>query len=414
MCYLPLPKRLLLAIGFLLLLSPVSASYAVPSFSRQTGLQCSGCHTAYPQLNAFGRQFKMQGYTLAGGEMGKVNDSGFSPLATAPISLMIQATLSRLDKSPDPGTDSSQVKLPAQLSLFYAGRISDRIGAFTQITAEEGESFSQDNTDIRYADQSRLADKPLSYGVSLNNSPTVQDPWNSTPTWSFPWFEAGYEYGSPDTLIGSLGGSVAGLTAYGFWNQHIYAEAGFYRASNTGGDISANAIDNNAPYWRLAYASDGGELNWMVGMFGMVGDVYDPTESTSSITDSGFDSQLQWMLDNNQSVTVDASYIHEAQPHGEDLNNTMLNATWYPDPTWGLTVGYRGTLSSSHAQAPDDDYRWAEAGDLDSDAFQLQLNYMPSLNTRFALQYTAYAKQNGSSHNASDNNQVMAGGWVVF
>ena len=414
MRHLYLLRRLLSAIAAVLLFTQASSSYAVPSFARQTGLQCSSCHSAYPQLTAFGRQFKMQGYTLAGGDMGKVNNSGFSPLATAPISLMIQATWSGIKKAPDANTDSSQVDLPAQLSLFYAGRITDKLGAFAQITAEQGQSFSQDNTDIRYADQTRLGDKPLTYGVTLNNNPTVQDPWNSTPVWSFPWFEAGYGYETPDTLISSLGGSVAGLTAYGFWNNHIYAEAGGYQASNTGADLSANAIDNTAPYWRFAYTSDAGSLNWMVGTFGLDGNVFDLSEQTASITDTGLDTQLQWMLANAQTLTLDASYIHEAQPHSEHLNNSMVNLTWYFDATWGVSAGYRGTSSSSHALAPDDNYRWSDAGKLNSDAYQLQLDFVPWLNTRFALQYTAYAKLNGTSAHASDSNQLMLGAWLVF
>ncbi|HVC28149.1 MAG TPA: hypothetical protein VNF48_01215, partial [Gammaproteobacteria bacterium] len=37
---------------------------AVPSFARQTGLACNACHTVAPQLNAFGRYFKLHGYVL--------------------------------------------------------------------------------------------------------------------------------------------------------------------------------------------------------------------------------------------------------------------------------------------------------------------------------------------------------------
>ena len=37
---------------------------AVPSFSRQTGLKCSVCHSNPPELTAFGRKFKLEGYTL--------------------------------------------------------------------------------------------------------------------------------------------------------------------------------------------------------------------------------------------------------------------------------------------------------------------------------------------------------------
>src|SRR5271170_3239103 len=37
---------------------------AVPPFARQTGLACEACHTIPPELTAFGRRFKLSGYTL--------------------------------------------------------------------------------------------------------------------------------------------------------------------------------------------------------------------------------------------------------------------------------------------------------------------------------------------------------------
>ncbi|HZY26172.1 MAG TPA: hypothetical protein VFE71_10120, partial [Bacteroidales bacterium] len=41
------------------------AANAVPSYARQTGMSCSACHYSFPQLNAFGRLFKLNGYTLS-------------------------------------------------------------------------------------------------------------------------------------------------------------------------------------------------------------------------------------------------------------------------------------------------------------------------------------------------------------
>src|SRR5439155_25135006 len=41
-----------------------SLNRGIPSFSRQTGLACNVCHTASPMLTAFGRQFKLNAYTL--------------------------------------------------------------------------------------------------------------------------------------------------------------------------------------------------------------------------------------------------------------------------------------------------------------------------------------------------------------
>ena len=44
-----------------------------------------------------------------------------------------------------------------------------------------------DNTDIRYANKTKLRGKELVYGVDLNNNPTLEDIWNSTPAWGSPW-----------------------------------------------------------------------------------------------------------------------------------------------------------------------------------------------------------------------------------
>jgi hypothetical protein len=49
-------------IGILVLSLP--SAHAVPSYSRQTGLPCSSCHYAPPELTPFGRTFKLEGYTF--------------------------------------------------------------------------------------------------------------------------------------------------------------------------------------------------------------------------------------------------------------------------------------------------------------------------------------------------------------
>lgn len=39
------------------------SSFAIPSFARQTGLACDVCHTVFPHLTPFGREFKLHGFT---------------------------------------------------------------------------------------------------------------------------------------------------------------------------------------------------------------------------------------------------------------------------------------------------------------------------------------------------------------
>ena len=59
---------------------------AVPSYARQTGQPCSTCHTAFPELTPFGRQFKLMGYTSGGTRCG--DGSAKSDETQVPLSVM--------------------------------------------------------------------------------------------------------------------------------------------------------------------------------------------------------------------------------------------------------------------------------------------------------------------------------------
>ena len=51
-------------------LAAMKPAEAVPAFAGQTGYPCQQCHIGAlgPQLTPFGREFKVKGYTLRGGE----------------------------------------------------------------------------------------------------------------------------------------------------------------------------------------------------------------------------------------------------------------------------------------------------------------------------------------------------------
>src|SRR6202050_3139973 len=51
-------------LAFAALCAMVSPGWAVPSFARQTGMACAACHTVFPELTPFGREFKLNGYVL--------------------------------------------------------------------------------------------------------------------------------------------------------------------------------------------------------------------------------------------------------------------------------------------------------------------------------------------------------------
>jgi hypothetical protein len=165
---------------------------AVPSFARQTGLACNGCHvgTFGPQLNAFGRQFKLNGYVSGPGKK-LTSDiakylTGDAQVRVPPLSAMVIASWTHTAGSQPggaaPGFGNNDNASLDQVGLFYAGRIYGKLGAMIQGTYDGvAKHWTIDNVDIRLANQGLLADKALVYGLTVNNNPTVQDLWNSSP-----------------------------------------------------------------------------------------------------------------------------------------------------------------------------------------------------------------------------------------
>jgi hypothetical protein len=154
---------------------------AVPSFAAQTGLPCAQCHVVAfgPQLTEYGRQFKLNGYTFA-----KQDRS-----LNIPLSATIIAGYNNLSKAapaPSPYSDKENLALQS-VSVYFAGRISDHLGAFVKATYDNiFDTTAWDTLDVRYARTVDLGGHSTVLGIDVNNNPTAQDLWNSTPVWGFP------------------------------------------------------------------------------------------------------------------------------------------------------------------------------------------------------------------------------------
>src|SRR5215472_4365411 len=205
---------------------------AVPSFARQTGLACNACHTIAPQLNAFGRFFKLHGYVLGSdklsGGTSQLSIDKFPPLSAMAIVSDTLTSKAQPDSAvKGASAQNASVAFPQQLSVFYAGAVSDHMGAFLQMTYEQPtDHFTIDNTDIRYARDLNWDTHSLTWGMTLNNNPTVQDVWNSTPAWGFPFISSGVAPGptAAPVLVGALAQSVAGGGLYGWLDNTWYGE----------------------------------------------------------------------------------------------------------------------------------------------------------------------------------------------
>jgi len=241
-----------------------AVSDVTPTYARQTGLACSACHTHFPELTPTGRAFKLNGYVFRRSESleGK-NPEGQQSLLlnlVAPVSLMFQTSYTSTKKAL-PGTQNGTVLFPDQLSLFTGGEITPHVGGFLQVTFDpQSGQLGVDNADFRFATHATLLSKRTALGLSVNNNPTVQDIWNSTPAWSFPYgSSAAAPTPAAATLVdGTLAQQVAGLTAYAMWNDRVYGEVGAYRSAPLGVQRPLDAtatgvIQGAAPYWRVAF-----------------------------------------------------------------------------------------------------------------------------------------------------------------
>ncbi|MEJ2392589.1 MAG: hypothetical protein P8019_14475, partial [Gammaproteobacteria bacterium] len=409
-----------LAIGTLATGLLINQAEAVPSFARQTGLACAACHTVFPELNAFGRSFKLNGYTLTGITQVQAKESktasGLSFDQIPPLSAMLQVTAVN-QKGADPSTN---VYLPEQLSFFFAGEISPHMGSFIQMTMESdgqnasASSFGLDNTDIRYANHAG----DVTYGFTLNNGPTVQDLWNSTPAWGFPFTGGADTTTSPAISADIIQTQVAGLGAYADWGNGIYTELTMYRDTGvldggSGGIVYGNPVRINgyAPYYRLAWHntfSNGDYL--MVGVYGMQTKLVDATNYTGSANkydDNAVDLQYEHPFASNNMLSVHASYTNEkrtldlsggATPTLKSMN---LNAIYH----WG----YRATAALGYLNNTGDN------GNYDDTAWTGQVSYLPWQNTKFTAQYVSYTKVGGQTGSAaSDNNTLELQAWLMW
>ncbi|MGH8401153.1 MAG: cytochrome C, partial [Gammaproteobacteria bacterium] len=309
--------------------------------------------------------------------------------------------------------------------------------------------FSMDNTDVRYAQDSTWGDKPVVWGFTLNNNPAVQDVWNSTPAWSFPFIGSDNAPGptASPLLAGALAQQVAGLGAYAWLNNSFYGEFTLYRTSQVGSSqpfdsTSAGVISGVAPYWRLAWehpwaGAGGSQHDLEVGLLGMSAHMFPGngaalSGSTDDFTDTGIDAQYQYFTDSN-SLTLHGLYLHEKQSWGassqsgaanpgDNLNLLKADASYYWNNDYGPTLAYFTTTGSTDTllYAPDP-LDGSMTGSPDSSGWILQWTWVPDLNVQISAQYIMYSKFNGSSsnydgagRNASDNNTLYLAAWLLW
>ncbi len=419
---------------------------AVPSYARQTGYACVKCHVGGfgPQLTPYGIKFKINAYTESDHKGLKI-----------PVAAMIMTgfTHTETDQAPPPHFNANDNWAVNQISGFVAGRITDDLGVFAQVTYDGvAKGTAIDNVDIRLAHDFVIAKTDAILGVSVNNNPSVSDPGNTQPAWYFPYIGTAFVSGTGDAftqLNGGLSTAVTGVSGYAFVDDSIYAEIGTYRALSDAmaikfGEGGGVGRVSDATYWRLNYIKDMNTQAFSAGLIGFNFNI-DPSRTdggpVNRYRDIGLDASYMYLGKGLHNFTAYASYIREDQDHSFDrgpngggadnLNDRLyefrFNTSYYYDQTYGVTLARFSTHGTRDATV----YGFSATGSPDTAGTVIQIDWTPwgkekswarpYANARFGLQYTIYDKFDGASsnydgagRNASDNNTLFLFLWAAI
>ena len=413
---------------------------AVPSFARQTGQPCAACHVGAfgPQLKPFGREFKLYGYTATDGQPWR-----------PPLAMTVQTSFTHTQDSQPGGAARwfAPNNNPAldQASLYYAGRIEKHTGAFIEVLYDGvGRQLQPGNIDIRHVREFSVFGLDAVGGLTANNAPSVQDLWNSTPVWGFPYNRSvlAPTPGAAVLADGGLGKRVLGLGVYAMWNELLYTEIVAYRGLgrdvlNATGVVpvaQAPGIDGFVPYWRIALQKDLERHFFQIGTYGLNANIFPNGDksagTTDGFTDIAADASYQFIV-NPKSVVSDMlsahmTFIHETQSLGASSRlagsngfNTLDTFRIDASYSFGATV----TPSIQYFRisgSPDAIQYGSSSGQPNSAGVIAEIAYVPwgkpdspvqFLNLRLAAQYVAYTEFNGTSHGAAGNNALYFSLW---
>ncbi len=419
---------------------------AVPSMARQTSMPCATCHTVFPELTPFGRQFKLRGYTIG------VPKAGGSILDKLPVAALLQVSrtetryVSTQGAMPDSFPRDREVIVQGA-GLYYGGKITEKSGALVQYFYDGIDRvWKTEMFDVRYAGTVDSGGIDLLYGITLSNSPGVTDIYNSAPMWSFPHNETAAVMPNAATQLDmTLASKVGGPGVYVMWSDLLYAEVAAYRTSRTGifrplgwGNERDPRVSGTAPYWRLALQRGWDSHSLSLGTYGLVVrtnlDPEDAGSPTDRFRDIALDGQYQYITDEHQ-ISAQATWIREKQE---------LNASFEREAASNLTNSLRTFRAGAHyfyqrrfgggiqyfqtrGNADDMRYNMGEPvmgsanGSPNNSGWMLELDWLPLRNAKVALRYTSYRQFNGARANydgfgrsAADNDSLFLLCWVLF
>lgn len=343
---------------------------AIPAFARKNDMACSGCHTAWPALNAFGRQYKERGYRVGAQDAPKKtisNDLKWDE--NLPVSVMIVGR-------PYDKKDSGDTKIRAlhEVELMVAGPMGEKFSSFFEIEAEDEYTNSLGfDTGIPAA----------AFTYSHNEAVNLQLSWGSNT-----WFDPYDNYSANRRMTRGTNAVI---------------DQGFGGADN-GGKLKS-ARQNIAVYGRPIP-----KLLYGLAMSGNAGDA-EGVEGNTVTARVAFDVMPYLTIgamhvsgSANASSTSAFWEIDQDSTSGTYGQNVLILATSTPERDYTrAAIDVQADVSNfvinaAYVQATDDDS--TATADVDNDAYYVQAFYTVKEGSRTTwaplVRYDSYDKKDGA------------------
>ncbi len=404
---------------------------ALPMFTTQTGMDCTGCHTQHmPRLNKFGRKFAASGMTMSKQieDMQKTDEMDINP------SLLIKSKYARTWDKPDgkgdikeDDTNDGELSVVRMATFFVGGRVTENVGGMLNLgfRKEEGDSISGK---VTYAQA--IEDGYWGTTFYTNNAQGAfsgMEFYNTGLYKPLRTFDMRI-YSNAAQSTKAYTKAATGIQLYFdkdnllSGGDHFFVTAGIYAPTQDNAFIDMS--DNILPFARIAYEYPIGDYNVMVGAFIISGgDTVSETETLSMKRETyGFDVQIEGeIVDREASLTLTNILKNKVEFTGigaqsdDDDTEDSYNEAFSVEGTLSITpeiiakVGYMtyNDLFDYRYNGPNSAPLKINAKDLDS-AINVGFDYGFSVTGTPIKLAVEYAWMNPSLDRVEDYQSFMA------
>jgi len=360
-------------VGMLAVVLLTQPAQAIPAFAKKHSLNCTDCHTAFPKLNAYGRDYKARGYRLEEEDFEEDQKIAEDLVLekSFPLSVLVKGYAYDKKKDKDAKTRGFH-----ELEMMIGGNVYKNISFWAEIEAEDENDFSP-------AIEMGIVGFHISpyANISIGYSPYFwNDPYDTLVDWGRRMTRA---HKAPFDVTASYGSGVRLRSANQFISlygkaESIYYSVGYHRdlsdpEGEGGEDISARAAFEFTPKFGEI------ETNISFGGFGVFGKQGGKGDEGIDFSRYGFDLQAEIGSLNLFFVYLFAQ--DDLSPEGgiDEKNNSL-----YGELFW---VFYNKTKSPTLVPLVRIENYEKDDGKISYSDLTLNLSYYLSQNVKLSAEY---------------------------